>query len=245
MRRSMAACTVLALGASLFLGGLAPEATAAAAPGAVTVLRAPAPPSTVPDLDAPGSARTVEFPPDGRVRSSPGHVTIQAPQYTRIVRVDPWCSGMSCPVSIAPDGSSANFSLQGNNWVWIRPWKVDVVATDDAPMAGGRFTGTLTFEGVTVDWTVNITQGTPGAFGGYVSSVPGGGGARVRFVDPDLNAAAAGFKDRDIITSVDGQPVTSAASLSAVLASKRAGTTVPVVITRNGTQMTLQYTVDE
>lgn len=245
MRRSMAACTVLALGASLFLGGLAPEATAAAAPGAVTALRAPTPPSTVPDLDAPGSARTVEFPPDGRVRSSPGHVTIQAPQYTRIVRVDPWCSGMSCPVSIAPDGSSANFSLQGNNWVWIRPWKVDVVATDDAPMAGGRFTGTLTFEGVTVDWTVNITQGTPGAFGGYVSSVPGGGGARVRFVDPDLNAAAAGFKDRDIITSVDGQPVTSAASLSAVLASKRAGTTVPVVITRNGTQMTLQYTVDE
>jgi membrane-associated protease RseP (regulator of RpoE activity) len=172
-------------------------------------------------------------------------VQIQAPRYTRIVRVDPWCSGMSCPVSIAPDGSSASFSLGGNNWIWSRPWKVDVVATDDAPMAGGRFSGTLTFEGVTVDWSVNITQGTPGAFGGYVSSVPGGGGARVRFVDPDLNAAAAGFKDKDLITSVDGQPVTSASSLSAVLAGKRAGFAVPVGITRNGTQMTLQYTVDE
>ncbi len=245
MRRSTQACTVLALGASLLLGGLAPGATAAPAPGTVTALRAPTPPSSVPDLDAPGPARTVEFPPDGRVRSSPGHVKIQAPQYTRIVRVDPWCSGMSCPVSIAPDGSSASFSLQSNNWIWSRPFKVDVVAADDAPMAGGRYTGTLTFEGETVDWTVNITQGTPGAFGGYVSSVPGGGGARVRFVDPDLNAAAAGFRDKDIITSVDGQPVTSAASLSAVLAGKRAGTAVPVGITRNGTQMTLQYTVDE
>ncbi|MEV0123719.1 PDZ domain-containing protein [Streptomyces sp. NPDC050703] len=245
MRRSTTACTVLALGASLLLGGAVPGATAAAVPGTVTALRAPTPPSSVPDLAAPGPARTVEFPPDGRVRSSPGHVTIQAPQYTRIVRVDPWCSGMSCPVSIAPDGSSASFSLQGSRWVWSRAWKVDVVAADDAPMAGGRYTGSLTFEGVAVDWTVNITQGTPGAFGGYVSSVPGGGGARVRFVDPDLHAAAAGFRDKDIITSVDGQPVTSAASLGAALASKRAGTVVPVAITRNGNQITLQYTVDE
>ncbi|MFK0174103.1 PDZ domain-containing protein [Streptomyces sp. NPDC090306] len=245
MRRFTTACTVLALGASLLVGGLAPGAAAAAAPGAVTALRAPTPPSSVPDLDAPGPARTVEFPPDGRVRSSPGHVSIQAPEYTRIVRVDPWCSGMSCPVSIASDGSSAGFSLQSNNWVWSRPFRVDVVATDDAPMAGGRFTGTLTLEGVVVEWTVNITEGTPGAFGGYVSNVPGGGGARVRFVDPDLNAAAAGFMDKDVITSVDGRPVTSAASLNAALADKRAGTAVPVGITRNGTQMTLQYRVDE
>ncbi|MEU9581005.1 PDZ domain-containing protein [Streptomyces chilikensis] len=148
-------------------------------------------------------------------------------------------------MSIAPDGSSASFSLGGNNWIWSRPWKVDVVATDDAPMAGGRFTGTLAFEGVTANWSVNITQGTPGAFGGYVVNVAGGAGARVRFVDPDLNAAVAGFKDKDIITSVDGQPVTSAASLSTVLAGKRAGIAVPVSITRNGTQMTLQYRVDE
>ncbi|WP_168714191.1 hypothetical protein [Streptomyces sp. A1136] len=54
-------------------------------------------------------------------------------------------------MSIASDGSSAGFSLQSNNWVWSRPFKVDVVAADDAPMAGGRFTGTLTFEGVVVD----------------------------------------------------------------------------------------------
>ncbi|MFF8805595.1 PDZ domain-containing protein [Streptomyces omiyaensis] len=245
MRKYTTVSTVLALGACLLLGGLAPGATAVAAPDAIKVLGAPTPPSSVPDLDAPGPARTVEFPPDGKVRSSPAQVKIQAPQYTRIVRVDPWCSGMSCPVSIAPDGSSASFSIQGSNWIWSRPWKVDVVATDDAPMAGGRFTGTLTFEGVTVNWTVNITQGTPGAFGGYVSNVPGGGGARVRFVDPDLNAAAAGFKDKDIITSVDGQPVTSASSLNAVLAGKRAGTVASVGITRNGTQMTLQYTIDE
>ncbi|MER5820785.1 PDZ domain-containing protein [Streptomyces mirabilis] len=241
----MTACAVLALGASVLAGGMVPAATAAATSGGIMAVRAPTPPSTVPDLDAPGPAKTVQFAPDGRVRYSPGQVAIQAPQHTRITQVDPWCTGMNCPVTIAPDGSSASFSLESNNWVWIRPFKVSVAAKDDAPLAGGQFTGSLTFEGVTVDWTVNITQGTPGAFGGYVNNVPGGGGARVRFVDPDLNAVAAGFMVNDIITSVDGQPVTSSASLNAALASKRAGATVPVGIRRNGAPMTLQYRIDQ
>ncbi|MFF1359992.1 PDZ domain-containing protein [Streptomyces sp. NPDC058297] len=241
----MTACTVLALGASLLVGGMTPAATATVTPGATMAFQAPTSPSTIPDLDAPGPARTVEFAPDGQYRSSWGHATIQAPQHTRIIHVDPWCSGMNCPVTIAPDGSSASFSLQSNNWVWIRSIKVSVAAREDAPLEGGRFTGSFTLDGATADWTVNITEGTPGAFGGYANNVPGGGGARVRFVDPDLNAAAAGFMVNDIITSVDGQPVTSSASLNAALASKRAGATVPVDIRRNGTPMTLQYTIDQ
>ncbi|MFJ6722588.1 PDZ domain-containing protein [Streptomyces sp. NPDC091259] len=72
-----------------------------------------------------------------------------------------------------------------------------------------------------------MTQGTPGGLRRVRQQRPWGGGARVRFVAPDLNAAAAGFRDKDIITSVDGQPVTSAESLSAALADKRAGTAVP------------------
>jgi hypothetical protein len=241
----MTAYTVLALGASLLVGGMTPAATAAVTPGGIMAVRAVTPPSTVPDLDAPGPARTVEFPPDGRTRSSPGHVAIQAPQHTRITHVDPWCSGMRCPVAIAPDGSSASISLESNNWVWIRPIKVSVAANDDAPLAGGQFTGSFSLEGVSVDWTVNITQGTPGAFGGYANNVPGGGGARVRFVDPASNAAAAGFMVNDIITSVDGQPVTSSASFNAALASRRAGATVPVGIVRSGTPMTVQYAIDQ
>ncbi|MFE9680883.1 PDZ domain-containing protein [Streptomyces sp. NPDC006285] len=241
----MAACAALALGASLLVGGMAPAATAAVTPGAIRAIQAPTPPSTVPDLDAPGPAKTIEFRPDGQVRSSPGYATIQAPQHTRITEVDPWCSGMNCPVTIASDGSSASFSLQSSNWVWVRPIKLSVVAKADAPLAGGLFTGSFTLDGATVDWSVNITQGTPGAFGGYVNNVPGGGGARVRFVDPDLNAAAAGFMVNDIVTSVDGQPVTSSASLNAALASKRAGATVPVGIRRNGAPVTLQYMIDQ
>ncbi|MFE9373017.1 PDZ domain-containing protein [Streptomyces sp. NPDC006711] len=206
-------------------------------------LRAPTPPSTVPDLDAPGPAKPVEFPPDGQWHG-PGQVTIQAPQYTRITHADWSCTGLACPVSIASDGSSATIDIRGRA-IWIRPWTVYVAADVDAPLAGGQFSGNLTFEGVTVPLDVNITPGTPGAFGGYVSNVLGGGGARVRFVDPDLNAAAAGFLVQDVITSVDGQPVTSPASLNAALASKRAGATVAVDIRRNNTPMTLQYTIDQ
>ncbi|GAA1879890.1 hypothetical protein GCM10009753_03960 [Streptantibioticus ferralitis] len=222
---------------------MAPAATAAVTSGGTMAFQAPTPPSTIPDLDAPGSAKTVDFPPDQQ-QHHPGRVTIQAPQYTRITQVDPRCRGHVCPVTIAADGSSATIDFQvRTHWIW--PWTVHIAANNDAPLAGGQFTGSLTFEGVTVDWTVNITQGTPGAFGGYANNVPGGGGARVRFVDPDLHAAAAGFMVNDIITSVDGQPVTSSASLNAALASKRAGITVPVGITRNGTPMTLQYTIDQ
>ncbi|MFI6038123.1 PDZ domain-containing protein [Streptomyces sp. NPDC051315] len=243
MRRSMAACTVLALGASLLVGGMTPAATAAVKSGATMALQAPTPPSAIPDLDAPGPAKPIDFPPDQQVHD-PGQVTIQAPQYTRITQVDPRCSGFACPVTIAPDGSSATIDFPiRTHWIW--PWTVYVAANDDAPLAGGQFTGSLTFEGATVDWTVNITQGVPGAFGGFVQNVPGGGGVRVRYVDPDLNAAAAGFVINDIITSVDGQPVRTSSTLNIALASKRAGSTVPVGITRNGTPMTLQYTIDQ
>jgi membrane-associated protease RseP (regulator of RpoE activity) len=238
----MTACTVLALAASLLWGGTAAEATAAATSGGVMAVRVVTPPA-VPDLDAPGPAKPVDFPPDRQVHG-PGRVTIQAPQYTRITQVDWRCSGLACPATIAADGSSATVDIQGRaNWIW--PWTVYVAANDDAPMAGGRFSGSLTFEGVTVPLEVNITPGTPGAFGGYVTSLPGGGGARVRFVDPDSNAATAGFMVDDIITSVGGQSVTSSASLNAALANKRAGITVPVGVRRNGTAMTLQYAIDQ
>ncbi|GAA3290072.1 hypothetical protein GCM10020295_03470 [Streptomyces cinereospinus] len=80
---------------------------------------------------------------------------------------------------------------------------------------------------------------------GTPATPPGGGGARVRFVDPDVHAAAAGFMVNDIVTAVDGQPVTSPASLNAALAGRRAGATVPVDIRRGGTPMTLRYTIDQ
>lgn len=186
----------------MLAGGLVPAATATAAPGTPMAVQAATPPATVPDLDAPGPAKSVDFPPDGHYHGQ-DQVTLQAPQFTRITAVNSRCVNVGCVVTIAPDGSSA-----------------------------------------TVDWPVNITQGTPGAFGGYASNNPGGG-AQVQFIDPAKNAAADGFMVGDVITSVDGQPVTSAASLNATLAGMRAGITVPVGITRTGSPTTLQYTIDQ
>ncbi|MFF9457711.1 PDZ domain-containing protein [Streptomyces flaveolus] len=239
----MTACTVLALGVSLLLGGAAAEATTKVTSGRTMAVQVVTPQSAVPDLDAPGPAKPVDFPPDHQLHG-PGKVTIQAPQYTRITQVDWRCSGLACPATIAADGSSATVDIQGGySWIW--PWTVYVAANADAPLAGGRFSGSLTTEGVTVPLEVNITPGTPGAFGGVTGTVPGGGGVRVRLIDPASNAAAAGFMVNDIITSVDGQPVTSSGAFNVALADKRAGSTVPVGIRRNGSPMTLQYTIDQ
>lgn len=242
MRRSMRLCAVLALGATMLAGGLVPAATATAAPGTPMAVQAATPPATVPDLDAPGPAKSVDFPPDGHYHGQ-DQATVQAPQFTRITAVNFRCVNVGCVVTIAPDGSSATVDFAGGHY-WTAPWTVSVAAEDDAPLAGGQYDGSLTYEGVTVDWPVNITQGTPGAFGGYASNNPGGG-AQVQFIDPAKNAAADGFMVGDVITSVDGQPVTSAASLNATLAGMRAGITVPVGITRTGSPTTLQYTIDQ
>lgn len=83
-------------------------------------------------------------------------------------------------------------------------------------------TGTVTHAwfGVSVI-TVPPTQGQPG--GVYVRSVVPGG-----------PAAKAGLQTGDMITSIDGKPVTSTNDLAAVTLTKRPGDVVTVDYTRNG-----------
>ncbi|GAA4600920.1 hypothetical protein GCM10023195_01670 [Actinoallomurus liliacearum] len=236
---------VLAMGAGLAGAGMG-SATAATPTAAATPVQAPSPQTNVPDLDAPGPAKTVEYPPDYQTRSHPDEARIEAPQYTRITGVDPHCpSPMICPVDITPDGKSATVKLDGTNWTWTRPWAVHVAANSDAPLAGGAFTGTLTFEGVTLPLRVNITAGGAQAiFGGYVANASGGGGVKVNYVEPGSKAEMSGILPNDVITTLNGQPTPTVSAFHEILAGKRAGQTVPVVINRNGATMALQLTLD-
>lgn len=80
----------------------------------------------------------------------------------------------------------------------------------------------------------------PTAFLGVgVNDAPGGGGAIVRQVIPTGPAAGAGINTGDVITSIDGQPVNSATSLTNILDQHHPGDGVSVGLKDRGTNVTL------
>ncbi|MFZ0227992.1 MAG: S1C family serine protease [Mycobacterium sp.] len=80
----------------------------------------------------------------------------------------------------------------------------------------------------------------PTAFLGVgVNDAPGGGGAIVRQVIPTGPAAAAGINTGDVITSINGQPVNSATTLTSILDQHHPGDGVSVGLQDRGTNVTL------
>ena len=60
---------------------------------------------------------------------------------------------------------------------------------------------------------------------------------------PGGPAANAGLQAGDIITAIEGKPVTSTNDLAAITLTKRAGDTVKVQYTRDGKQATTTVTL--
>ena len=80
----------------------------------------------------------------------------------------------------------------------------------------------------------------PTAFLGVgVNDAPGGGGAIVRQVIPTGPAAGAGINTGDVITSINGQPVNSATTLTSILDQHHPGDGVSVGLQDRGTNVTL------
>jgi S1-C subfamily serine protease len=97
-------------------------------------------------------------------------------------------------------------------------------------------------------------SGSPfgGNFGGGFGFGGGNGdsgssvsGAAVSQIAPNGPAARAGIQTGDVITSIDGQQVTSADDLLTVLASKKPGDTVTLKVNRNGSTLTVQVRLGE
>ncbi|MFI0367092.1 PDZ domain-containing protein [Actinomadura sp. 1N219] len=218
-------------------------AAAATAQAPVVSLRGLQPQSNVPNLSAPGGAQTVSYPPDHQTRHHPTRVTFVAPKYTRIVEVPTNCN-VGCAARIGSGGRTATLDVAGAGYTWSAPLQVRVAANADAPLEGGRFSGTTSTEGVTQPLTVNIRPGTQGSASMYPRDAPGGGGVRVLFVEEDSNAERSGLKADDRITAVDGKPIANGREFNAALEGHRAGSTVPITITRDGEERTLNLKLD-
>ncbi|MDQ2848662.1 MAG: trypsin-like peptidase domain-containing protein [Actinomycetota bacterium] len=70
-------------------------------------------------------------------------------------------------------------------------------------------------------------------------------GVAVASVEAGKAAARAGLKAGDIITDLDGQPVTSTSDLASILAGLKIGQIVPVVVSRNGSDLTIRVTLGQ
>jgi S1-C subfamily serine protease len=70
-------------------------------------------------------------------------------------------------------------------------------------------------------------------------------GAQVSNLDPNGPAATAGVQHGDIITSIDGHPITSSNDVRIVLAMQKPGDQVNLTINRNGQTLQLQVTLGE
>jgi putative serine protease PepD len=67
-------------------------------------------------------------------------------------------------------------------------------------------------------------------------------GAVVASVVPDTGAARAGLREGDLITAVDGQPVTSTESLVALVRAGRVGEPMTLTVIRNGSEESVTVT---
>ncbi len=74
-------------------------------------------------------------------------------------------------------------------------------------------------------------------------SVPTASGALVNQVNPDTPAASAGFKQGDVIRSVNGKEINDATDLQVSVSEMAPGTPIAIGILRDGKPMTLHATV--
>jgi len=77
---------------------------------------------------------------------------------------------------------------------------------------------------------------------GEAAADPGAPGVPIRTVLPDSPASRAGLKPGDILTTLDGRWTTSVADTYAAASSVPAGQAVPVVVLRDGEELTLTVT---
>ena len=73
----------------------------------------------------------------------------------------------------------------------------------------------------------------------------GNTGALVRKIRPDSPAAKAGVHERDIITSIEGRPVTSMSALVIALRTRKPGQVVTIGLSRDGKPLKVQATLAE
>ncbi|MFF0869967.1 PDZ domain-containing protein [Nonomuraea sp. NPDC003560] len=220
-----------------------PGVAQAASLAAVRIL----PQQEVPELDAPGAAKAVTFPPDQRTRPAPGTFVFTAPPHTRITRLEMDCRPRPCAEAIATDGSTATARTPPGRWRWRTPVRVWLQADPNAPMPRARYSGSLTVDGEQQPLDVIITEGEQGTWGIQPKDAPNNSGALVTATWPGGPADKAGIRPDDVIISFNGKTITNASQQRAArIGQVRAGATVPVIYRRpDGSVRTTDVTLVE
>ncbi len=109
------------------------------------------------------------------------------------------------------------------------------VALGAAALAGGGGSGTTTSD-------AQVSAGRPW-LGLQTVSQMSNSGATVLVVDAGGPAQRAGVEPGDVITQVDGQPITNPGVLDAAIASKQPGQQVQLVVNRYGQSLVLYATL--
>jgi predicted metalloprotease with PDZ domain len=109
------------------------------------------------------------------------------------------------------------------------------VALGAAALAGGGHSGRTTPD-------AQVSSGRPW-LGLQTVSQMGNSGATVLVVDAGGPAQRAGVQPGDVITQVDGQPITSPGVLDAAIAAKQPGQQVQLLVSRYGQSLVLYATL--
>ncbi|MDQ3094047.1 MAG: trypsin-like peptidase domain-containing protein [bacterium] len=93
------------------------------------------------------------------------------------------------------------------------------------------------YASITAD--IAFTYNLPVEEGAYI--IPSDGGTSII---PDSPAAKAGLREKDIITKIEGEAITSKRSLVSILGSKTVGTDVNLTVLRDGSEQTIKVTLE-
>jgi S1-C subfamily serine protease len=160
-------------------------------------------------------------------------------QLRRLVRETP--PGRSVNVTVMRGGQEKRVSIQVGNSA--RNMGIELRQMEPLRDFNFKFDMPEVFAGMTPVLGIEAEE-VSGQLGQYFR-VPGDEGVLVREVSPGTAAAQAGLKAGDVITKVDGVEVRTVDELRRELREKREKKSVPLIVVRNGSQVTINVTLEQ
>lgn len=159
-------------------------------------------------------------------------------QFRRLVRETP--PGRNVNVTVMRDGQQKKVTVQVGNAA--RNMGIELRQVEPMKNFNFKFDMPEIFAGMTPVLGIEAEE-VGGQLGQYFH-VPGNEGVLVREVSPGTAAAQAGLKAGDVITKVDGVEVRTVDELRQQLREKREKKSVPLIVVRNGSQVTINVTIE-